>query len=206
MIIAGLTGTIGTGKSTVARMFAEMGAFIIDFDVLAHEVVEPEKPAWKAIVDGFGPDILNQDRTINRQKLAALVFNNPDKLQKLNSIVHPEIAREEDRLVEERKSVDPEGLVIKDIPLLLEMGPEIARLIVAKIIVVYCSPEVQLTRLIARGMTEEGARNRIKNQIPVKEKMQFADFIINNDGTIEQTRSQTQNVYSQLMYGRQERY
>jgi dephospho-CoA kinase len=203
MIIAGLTGTIGTGKSTVARMFAEMGAFIIDFDVLAHEVVESDKPAWKGIVDSFGPDILNQDRTINRQKLAAVVFSNPDKLQKLNSIMHPEISREEERLVEERRKVDPDGLIIKDIPLLLELGQEIAHLLVQKIIVVYCSPDVQLTRLIARGMTEEDAKSRINNQIPVKEKMQFADFIINNDGPIEDTRKQAQNVYSQLMQGKQ---
>jgi dephospho-CoA kinase len=201
MIIAGLTGTIGTGKSTVARMFAEMGAFIIDFDVLAHQVVEPEKPAWKGIVDSFGRDILNPDQTINRQKLAALVFNNSEKLQNLNSITHPEIAREEQRLVEERQRIDPNCIIIKDIPLLLEIGPEIAHMLVQKIIVVYCSPEVQLTRLIARGMTEEDARNRIKNQIPVKEKLQFADFVINNDGSLEETRKQAQNVYSQLMHG-----
>jgi dephospho-CoA kinase len=202
MIIAGLTGTIGTGKSTVARMFAEMGAFIIDFDVLAHEAVEPNKPAWKGIVDSFGQDILNPDQTIDRQKLAAVVFNNPDKLQKLNSITHPEIAREEQRLVEERRNVDPNGLIIKDIPLLLEIGPEIAHMLVDKIIVVYCSPEVQLTRLIARGMTEEDAKERIKTQIPVKEKIQFADFVINNDGPLEDTRKQAQNVYSQLVSGR----
>jgi dephospho-CoA kinase len=201
MIIAGLTGTIGTGKSTVAGMFAELGAFVIDFDVLAHVVVEPEKPAWKGIVGAFGRDVLNPDGTVDRQKLANIVFNNPERLQKLNSIVHPEIALEEQRRVEERRKVDPNGVIIKDIPLLLEIGPELARKLVDKIIVVYCSPDIQLVRLIKRGMTEEDARNRIKNQIPVKEKMKFADFVINNDGSLEETRRQVQDLYTKLLSG-----
>lgn len=198
MIIAGLTGTIGTGKSTVSKMFADLGAFIIDYDLIAHQVVEPEKPAWQAIKDYFGPDVLNNDQTLNRQRLADVVFNNPQKLQQLNLIMHPEVFKEDRRQVEEKRLNDPDGIVIKDIPLLLEVGPEVARKLVDKIIVVYCSPEIQLPRLIARGMSEEDARNRIKNQIPVKEKMQFADFVINNDGSLEETRQQVQNIYSQL--------
>ena len=198
MIIAGLTGTIGTGKSTVAKMFADMGAFIIDSDLIAHQVVEPGKPAWQVIKDYFGSDVLNDDQTLNRKKLATVVFNDPQKLQQLNSIVHPEVFKEDQRQVEEIRLNDPDGIVIKDIPLLLEVGPEVARKLVDRIIVVYCSPEIQLPRLIARGMSEEDASNRIKNQIPVKEKMQFADFIINNDGSFEETRQQVQNIYSQL--------
>jgi dephospho-CoA kinase len=198
MVIAGLTGTIGTGKSTVAKMLAEMGAFIIDYDLIAHQVVEPGKPAWQAIKDYFGPDILKNDQTLNRQRLADVVFNDPQKLQQLNLIMHPEVFKEDRRQVEEKRRIDPDGIIIKDIPLLLEVGPEVARSLVDKIIVVYCSPDIQLTRLIARGMSEEDARNRIKNQIPVKEKMQFADFLINNDGSFEETRRQVQNIYSQL--------
>ena len=198
MIIAGLTGTIGTGKSTVAKMFADMGAFIIDSDQIAHQVVEPGKPAWQAIKDYFGQDVLNEDQTLNRKRLANEVFNDPNKLQQLNSIVHPEIFKEDLRQVEEKRLIDPGGIVIKDIPLLLEVGPEVARKLVDIIIVVYCSPEIQLRRLIARGMSEEDAGNRIKNQIPVKEKMQFADFVINNNGSLEETRQQVQSIYSQL--------
>ncbi|MCX6006701.1 MAG: dephospho-CoA kinase [Chloroflexi bacterium] len=198
MIIVGLTGTIGTGKSTVAKMFADMGAFIIDSDQIAHQVVEPGKPAWQAIKDYFGQDVLNEDQTLNRKRLANEVFNDPNKLQQLNSIVHPEIFKEDLRQVEEKRLIDPGGIVIKDIPLLLEVGPEVARKLVDIIIVVYCSPEIQLRRLIARGMSEEDAGNRIKNQIPVKEKMQFADFVINNDGSLEETRQQVQSIYSQL--------
>ncbi len=198
MIIAGITGTIGTGKSTVAKMFADMGVFIIDSDLIARQVVEPGKPAWQAIKKCFGPGVFNDDQTLNRQKLANMVFNDPEKLQQLNSIVHPEILKEDLRQLEEKRLVDPDGIVIKDIPLLLEVGPEVARKLVDKIIVVYCSPEIQLRRLIARGMSEEDASNRIKNQIPVKEKMQFADFVINNDGSLEETKQQVQSIYSQL--------
>jgi dephospho-CoA kinase len=201
MIIAGITGTIGTGKSTVAAMFGELGAFIIDSDKLARQVVEPGKPAWQAIIDYFGRELLNRDQTLNRQMLADIVFKDPAKLQALNSIVHPEIFKEDKRLVDERKSLDPDGLVIKDIPLLLEMGRDIARLLVDKIIVVYASPEIQLKRLVARGVGEADALNRIKNQIPVKDKTQLADFVINNDGTLDETRAQVRKIYAQLTAG-----
>jgi dephospho-CoA kinase len=199
MIIAGVTGTIGTGKSTVARMFAELGAFIIDHDKISREVVELGRPAWQAIADFFGNAVINDDRSINRKALAEIVFNDPAKLQKLNSIVHPAVLEEDQRLDEERKRVDPEGLVIKDVPLLLEAGPGIARLLVDKIIVVSASPEVQLKRLIARGVPEQDARSRIRTQLPVNEKTGYADYVVNNDGTLEQTMLQVKDIYSKLM-------
>lgn len=199
MIIAGVTGTIGTGKSTVARMFAELGAFVIDHDKISREVVEPGKPAWQAIVDFFGKAVLNDDRSINRQALAEIVFSDPDKLQKLNSIVHPAVLGEDQRRVAERKRVDPDGLIIKDVPLLLEAGPEIAHLLVEKIIVVFASPDVQFKRLVARGVAEDDARNRISTQLPVSEKTRYADFVVNNDGTLDDTMKQVRDIYSNLM-------
>ncbi len=199
MIIAGVTGTIGTGKSTVAHMFEEMGAFVIDHDRISREVVEPDKPAWKAIVDSFGREVLNDDRSINRQALADIVFKDKSRLQVLNSIVHPAVLNEDWRLVEERMRVDPGGLIIKDVPLLLEAGPEIAHLLVEKIIVVFASPEVQIKRLIARGVAEDDARNRIKTQLPVSDKTKYADFVVNNDGTLEETRQQVKDIYARLM-------
>jgi len=199
MIIAGVTGTIGTGKSTVARMFAELGAFVIDHDKISREVVEPGRPAWQAIADFFGSAVLNDDRSINRQALAEIVFRDPARLQKLNSIVHPAVLEEDQRLVEEIKRVDPDGLIIKDVPLLLEAGPEIAHLLVDKIIVVFASPEVQLKRLIVRGVPGEDARNRIRTQLPVSEKTRYADFVVNNDGTLEETMQQVKDIYSKLM-------
>jgi len=199
MIIAGVTGTIGTGKSTVAHMFEELGAFVIDHDRISREVVEPDKPAWQAIVDSFGWEVLNEDRSINRQALANIVFKDKSKLQILNSIVHPAVLNEDQRLVEERRRVVPGGLIIKDVPLLLEAGPEIAHLLVEKIIVVFASPEVQIKRLIARGVAEEDARNRIKTQLPVSDKTKYADFVVNNDGTLEETRLQVKDIYARLM-------
>jgi len=199
MIIAGLTGSIGTGKSTVAQMFADLGAYIIDADQLSREVVKPGKPAWQKIVDYFGKDVLNDDLTINRSRLADVVFNDKAKLEKLNSIVHPEVLKEDALLVEKIKTVNPDGLIVKEIPLLLELGPELARKIVDIIIVVYASPEVQLKRLIERGMSEEDARNRIKNQIPVGDKIKSADFVVNNNGDLESTRAQVFQIYNQLM-------
>jgi len=199
MIIAGLTGTIGTGKSTVAAMFGKLGAFIIDADKIAHDVVEPDKPAWQSIVQTFGQAILNKDRTLNRKKLADIVFNDKDKLQILNSIVHPAVLTEIAKLVEQQKAVDPEGLIVKDIPLLLELGPEAARMLAQVIIVVRCSPQVQLQRLIKRGMSESDAKCRIRNQVPVEEKIKFADFVIDNDGSLEETHRQVVAIYNKLM-------
>jgi dephospho-CoA kinase len=200
MIIAGITGTIGTGKSTVAAMFKELGAFVIDHDLLARQVVEPGKTAWQGIVDYFGRSILNADQTIDRSKLASFVFTDHDKLARLNSIVHPEILNEDTRLVDEIRKDHPDALIIKDVPLLLEIGPEIARMLVDRIIVVYASPGIQLKRLLARGMQEDDARRRIENQIPVKDKMKNADFVINNDGTLEETRRQVNEICASLMH------
>jgi dephospho-CoA kinase len=198
MTIAGITGTIGTGKSTVTKMFADLGAFVSDSDQLARQVVEPGKPAWQGIKDNFGPDILNADGTIDRQKLAAVVFNNPDKLNKLNSIVHPEVIKEDIRLADESQATDPNRLIVRDMPLLLEAGPEIARMLADKIIVVYASPDVQLKRLIERGMSEDDVHNRINSQVPVKDKLKYADFVINNDGSLEETRKQVLDIFRQL--------
>lgn len=199
MIIAGITGTIGTGKSTVARMFQDLGAYIIDADQLARQVVEPGKKAWQDILDYFGLAVLNNDRTIDRQKLADIVFQNPEKLQKLNSFIHPEVIKEDQRLCGERKKVDPDGLIVKDIPLLLEVSREVALMLVDKIIVVCASPEIQLKRLVARGVREEDALNRIKTQKQLADKIKLADYVINNDGTLEETRHQVKDIYSQLM-------
>ena len=199
MIVAGITGTMGTGKSAIARMFQNLGAYIIDYDELARKVVEPGNKAWQKLVDNFGEVILNADKTVNRQKLADIVFSNPEKLRQLNSIIHPEVFSEDHRLTQERGKIAPDGLIIKDIPLLIELGPEISRKLVDKIIVVYASPEVQLRRLISRGVEKNDALNRIKNQIAIEEKIKFADFVINNDGTPEETQRQVVKIYQQLM-------
>jgi len=107
MVIVGLTGSVGTGKSTVADLFRELGAYVIDWDELAREVVRPHSKAWKGIVEYFGKDFLNEDLTINREKLAKTVFSYEEKVAKLNKIVHPEVFKEDERTTGEIRSLDP---------------------------------------------------------------------------------------------------
>jgi len=201
MIIVGLTGSVGTGKSTVTRFFRELGAYIIDWDELARDVIRPHLRAWREILEYFGKDFLNEDLTVNRQKLAEMVFSDKEKVAKLNQIVHPEVFKEDERITNEIKSLDRDALVIKDIPLLLELTRPI---FVDKIVVVSASEQTQLRRLEEKGMSREDARSRIKSQLPLKEKIKSADFVINNDGPLEETKKQVEEIYSLLRKG--ERY
>jgi len=198
MIIVGLTGSVGTGKSTVTNFFRELGAYIIDWDELAREVIRPHSRAWKEIVGYFGKGILNADLTINRQKLAEIVFPDKKKVTKLNQIVHPEVFKEDERITCEIKSLDPDALIIKDIPLLFELTRPI---VVDKVVVVSASEQTQLRRLEEKGMSREDARRRIRSQLPLEEKIKSADFVIDNDGPLEETKRQVEEIYSLLRKG-----
>jgi len=200
MIIVGLTGSVGTGKSTVTNFFRELGAYIIDWDELAREVTRPHLRAWKELVEYFGKDFLNEDLTINRQKLAEIVFSDREKVAKLNQIVHPEVFKEDERITNEIKSLDPDALIIKDIPLLFELTRPI---FMDKVVVVSASEQTQLRRLEEKGMSREDAQNRIKSQLPLEEKIKSADFVINNDGPLEETKKQVEEIYSLLRKGEQ---
>ena len=200
MIIVGLTGSVGTGKSTVTNFFRELGAYIIDWDELAREVIRPHLRAWKEIVEYFGKDFLNEDLTVNRQKLAEIVFSDKEKVTKLNQIVHPEVFKEDERITNEIKSLDPDALIIKDIPLLFELTHP---LFVDKVVVVSASAQTQLRRLEEKGINREDAQNRIKSQLPLEEKIKSADFVINNDGPLEETKKQVEEIYSLLRKGEQ---
>lgn len=200
MIIVGLTGSVGTGKSTVTNFFRELGAYIIDWDELAREVTRPHLKAWQEIVEYFGKDFLNEDSTINRQKLAEIVFSEKEKVAKLNQIVHPEVFKEDERITNEIKSLAPDALIIKDIPLLFELTRPI---FVDKVVVVSASEQTQLRRLEEKGMSREDAQSRIKSQLPLEEKIRSADFIINNDGPLEETKKQVEEIYYLLRKGEQ---
>jgi dephospho-CoA kinase len=195
MIIVGLTGSVGTGKSTVTNFFKELGAYIIDWDELAREVIHPQLKAWKGIVEYFGKAILNDDLTINRRKLADIVFSDKEKLAKLNQIVHPEVFQEDERITNEIKRLAPDALIIKDIPLLFELTRPIY---VDKTIVVSVSEQIQLRRLEEKGMSRKDAQRRIKSQLPLEEKVKSADFVVNNDGPPEETKRQVEEIYSLL--------
>jgi len=200
MTIVGLTGSVGTGKSTVANLFKELGAYVVDWDELAREVTRPHLKAWKEIVEYFGKDFLNEDLTINRQKLADIVFSDKEKVAKLNKIVHPEVFNEDERITDEIKSLDHDALIIKDIPLLFELTRTVY---VDKIVVVSASEQTQLRRLEGKGITREDVRNRIKSQLPLEEKIKSADFVINNDGPPEETKRQVEEIHSLLRKGEQ---
>jgi dephospho-CoA kinase len=200
MIIVGVTGSVGTGKSTVTRFFRDLGACTIDWDELARKVTRPHSKAWKEIVEYFGKGILNDDLTIKRQELADLVFSDKEKLAKLNQIVHPEVFQQDERMTNEIKSLDPDALIIKDIPLLFELTRPIY---VDKIVVVSASEQTQLRRLEEKGMNRKDARSRIKSQLPLEKKIKSADFVINNDGPLEETKKQVEKIYSLLRKGEQ---
>jgi len=194
-MIVGLTGNIAAGKSTVTSIFKELGAHIIDWDELARQVVRPHSKAWKEISEHFGKGILNVDLTINRQKLADIVFSNKRELTKLNQIVHPEVFEMDERATNEIRNRDPDALIIKDIPLLFEVTRPV---FVNKVIVVSASEETQLRRLEEKRINRRDAQKRIKSQLSLEEKIRSADFVINNDGPLEDTKRQVEEIFSLL--------
>ena len=180
MILVGLTGGVATGKSTVAKMFKQCGAVVIDADELAHEVVKPGTPAWREIVAFFGKTVLNQDRSLNRQALGSIVFRNPKKRRQLERIIHPRVAREQARLTKQAARADPTAVVIYDVPLLFEAGIDTR---VDKTLVVTADRETQLARLKKRnGLSRVEAIRRIRSQMPLSKKVPLADIVI--DGTL----------------------
>jgi len=181
MILVGLTGGIATGKSTVARMFRQWGAVVINADELARNVVKPGKPAWREIVNTFGNHVLNRDRTLNRHALGTIVFGNRSKLRRLERIIHPRVAREQARLTKQAARKDPNAVVIYDVPLLFEAGIDKR---VDKTIVVAADRKTQIARLKKRNrLSRADAIRRIRSQMPLTEKVRRADFVF--QGTLK---------------------
>jgi dephospho-CoA kinase len=194
MKVLGLTGGIGSGKSTVASMFSALGAELIDADDLARQIVEPGQPALAAILNVFGPTVVQADGGLDRKRLADIVFADPLALARLNAITHPRIRERMDAQVEARR-MDP-GLLILDIPLLYENARNES---VEKTIVVWVDEVTQLARLRARdGLEREAAMARIAAQLPLAEKKSLADYVIDNSGTREETRRQVDALFRLL--------
>jgi dephospho-CoA kinase len=197
MLNVGLTGGIATGKSTVAWILVEKGARLIDFDELSHAVEEPEGPVWKEIVRHFGEGILRADRTIDRRKLGDIVFADREKLDLLNRVVHPAVFQEWHRRIEEIRTVQPDAIVLSDIPLLIEAG---VKPMIDLILLVYVPPEEQIARLMARnGFSREDAEKRIASQMPIGEKLPHADLVVRNDGSPETTRKALNAIWTELI-------
>ncbi|WP_268219631.1 dephospho-CoA kinase [Streptomyces sp. EMB24] len=194
MLTVGLTGGIGAGKSEVSRLLVERGAVLIDADRIAREVVEPGTPGLAAVVEAFGEEILAEDGSLDRPRLGALVFSDPDKLATLNSIVHPLVGARSRELEE---AAPEDAVVVHDVPLLTENG--LARLYDV-VIVVDAGTGTQLDRLVRlRGMSEEDARARMAAQATREQRRAVADIVIDNDVPLDALERRVEEVWADLV-------
>jgi dephospho-CoA kinase len=194
MLKVGLTGGIGAGKSEVSRLLVEHGAVLIDADRIAREVVAPGTPGLAEVVAAFGEDVLAEDGSLDRPKLGAIVFADPEKLAVLNGIVHP-LVGERSRALEEAAAED--AVVVHDVPLLTENG--LAPLY-DLVIVVDADPATQLDRLVRlRGMTEQDARARMAAQATREQRREIADLVVDNDVPLEELRRRVKEVWDELV-------
>ncbi len=196
MVIAGLTGGIATGKSTVAHIMAEAGVYVIDADKIARDVVRKGLPAWKEITEHFGRNILKENGEIDRELLGDIVFGSPEKLKILNKIVHPRVFEEMAKEMDDIKQKAPGSVIILDIPLLIESG---LHKLLSNVILVYAPEKIQLARLMARdNISEDAALKRIRSQMPMEQKKGFAKYIIDNSFDLEHTKIETMEVLEKL--------
>jgi len=187
-IILGITGSFGSGKTTVARIFGSCGTKIIDADKIAHGLIRPRTKIYKKIINTFGRDILKKNKAIDRKKLARIVFNNKFLLKRLNEIIHPEAIR----IIKEKIKAHPERRIILDVPLLIEAG---LGKIVDKLIVVTITREKQIERIAKKtGLKRIDILKRIKAQAPLGNKIRLADFVIDNSATIGKTKKQVERI------------
>jgi dephospho-CoA kinase len=193
VLLVGLTGGIGSGKSTVASMLAERGAVVIDADVLARDAIAPGTPGFDRVVELFGDDVLSPAGDLDRARIAELVFHDEGKRRALEAIVHPEVARRVAQTAGEHAGTD--HVVVLDSPLLIETGAHEACDVV---IVVRASAGTQLSRLVEHGMDEADARARIAAQLPTEEKTALADVVIDNEGTLADLAVEVDRVWAEL--------
>jgi len=196
-LLVGLTGSIATGKSTVSRMFAHLGARVLDADALAREVVMPGQPAYLKIVQEFGQGVVQEDGSLDRKALGAIVFADPARRKRLEEITHPAIGLRQQRILSVLEEEEFEGIVIWDVALLFETGG-VARM--DRVVVVYTDPDTELARLMARdAIPEEQARGRMASQMPVAEKAKRAHYVIDNSGERVDMERQVKAVYESLL-------
>ncbi len=199
MLRVGLTGGVACGKSTVAKMLADLGANTVDADVIAHELYRPGQEVLQELVKHFGPEILKADGELDRAKLATLVFDG-GRVEELNKIVHPAVIRQQNQWMRALGEKDRYAVAIVEAALILEAGVKDH---FDRIMVVTCKPAQKVARFAQRtGMSEDAARadveRRNKAQMPDEEKARRADFVIDNSGSVEETRHQVQRIYSEL--------
>jgi dephospho-CoA kinase len=200
MISIGLTGGLASGKSLVARIFKSLGCALIDTDAIARAVVVPGTEGWQAVVKEFGPQILAENNTIDRPKLANIIFTDAGRRQILNSILHPLIISSVRQQLAEIGAREPDALVVVDVPLLIECGLQDD---FDEVIVVWTSRETQVNRLMERdGLAEAEAQQRLAAQLPLDQKRAYATFVVENDADQEKTEAQVRIIFSELKRGR----
>jgi len=193
--LIGLTGGIASGKSTVTKILAELGAAIINADSLAREVVQPEHEAWREIVAAFGTDILLANRTLDRQRLRAMIFNNVDARKKLESIIHPRVRALAEQRIREHTTAGYE-VIVYEVPLLFEGNLQES---LRPVILVACDMETQRARLKQRdGLDQTAAQKHIDAQMSLEEKRRLADYVIENNGSLEDLQRQTKAVLEKI--------
>ena len=195
-ILIGLTGNIGSGKSLAASYFKELGTYIIDADLISRQLVVPYQPAWEEIVDKFGNEYLNPDKTLNRSKLAVEVFQCAKKRHALEVILHHRVIAEEKKIYSDYQKIDPEAVVIIDSPLLIESQNY---KIVAKVIIVQSTQELQIQRVMNRdGESRASVKNRLKSQMSLEEKLNYADYVLDNTSGRDLLKSQVHRLYTEF--------
>jgi len=196
-LLVGLTGGIATGKSTVSDILRRLGAEIIDADQLARDVVEPGEPAWTQIVEEFGPGVVNADRTLDRKKLGAIVFADPERRKRLEALTHPAIRERFLARLDELAAQGFAGIVVFDAPVMIESGNYKN---MDRLVVVVTDEATQAARLRARDGTDDAeGRRKIASQMPLAEKAKLADHVIDNSGDREATVEQVRRLFATLM-------
>jgi dephospho-CoA kinase len=205
MLKVGLTGGIAAGKSSVGEMFLALGGRLVQADLISHALMSPGEAVYDKVVRHFGRGILNQDGSVNRSKLAEIAFGSPSesggkRIEELNRIVHPAVIRKQEEWMQEMGRQDPHAVAIVEAALILESG---ARERFDRLVVVTCNEEQRAVRFAARqkislGGARQEVRRRMAVQLPDEEKIKAADYVIDNSGTLDQTRAQVEQVWQQL--------
>ena len=197
MLIVALTGGIASGKSVVARILEELGCYIHHADEAAHQLMEPEKPAWKEIVSHFGKKILNEDRTINRSRLGKIIFTDEKERRFLNKLIHPLVLEKKKEAIQKIEEKGRHTIFISEAALTIEAGYSD---LFDKVIVVYCKKEVQIERIMKRDQISRAeAIKKLKSQMDPGKKLEYADYIINTSGPFKSTVEETERVYRSLI-------
>lgn len=196
MLKVGLTGGLACGKSTVAEVLREAGCEVLDADRLGHLAIEPGGPAYQAVLDAFGADLLDADGKIRRALLGQRVFQQPEQLARLNALVHPAIVAQVEERCRDFRHRHPRGILVVDAALIFEAGMEGH---FDKIVVVDCDPEKQVARFVGKGLgSEEEARRRMAAQLPREQKLSRADVVVDSSGSLEETRRRARELFQTL--------